>query len=280
VSPADAFDDVDDVVWSRDSTSFLITGEFTEAGFFELALVDVTGAKPVATPLVARADIAATAGASGALQPLARRGGIVVFKGRMDDDNRVKLYSVNATGGDIQVLPGSEIVRADDSFANIGRTDASPNGELVAFAADTTAGIFDVYVVASDGSGAPELLTAGLTRGGPDTGQPIKWRRDGQAVAFVADYTVAAKGEPYIALLDGSGQRRLINMAPDAANIDCKSVDWSPDASQIFVVANYLVTSDDELFVLDAAATDQEAATLVLDTVESGDLRFDLTVTN
>jgi Tol biopolymer transport system component len=279
VSPADAFDDVDDVVWSRDSSSFLITGEFTEAGFFELAVVDVTGAKPALTTLVARGDIAATAGASGAIQPLARRGNVVVFKGRMDDDNRIKLYTVDATGGGVDVLPGSEIVREDDTFASIGRTDASPNGESIAFAADTTEGIFDVYVIPSEG-GTAQPLTSGLTRGGPETGQPIKWRRDGQSVAFVADYTVAGKGEPWIAPVDGSGHRRLINMAPDSPGIGCESVDWSPDGSQVFVVANYVLASEDELFVLDAAATDQETATLVLDTVEGGDLRFDLTVTN
>ncbi len=279
VSPATAIGNVDDLVWSRNSNSLLVTGIFTQAGFFEMILVDLGGKDPTPVPLIERADILCTAGSCGVIQPLVRLGANVVFKGRMDEDNRNKLYIIDAAGvGPVQVLPESQILREDGTTtAGLGRVDVSPDGNQLAFAADRTPGVFDLWVMPSSGSAAPQQMTSGLTAGAPTTGNPLKWRPDNQAIAVIATWGVPGKLEPFVVPLDGSGQRRVISVGDDT--VATQAVDWSDDGSQVFVVADYLTNEEYELFSVDAAATDETAPTLVFDTVAGGSLRHDLTLT-
>ena len=282
VSPAGAVDDVDDLVWSRNSNSLLVTGFFTEPGFYELTLVDLTGDTPDFVPLVTRDDILATSPSSGVIQPLVRLGTTVIFKGRMEADNRNKLYIVDTAGtGQAEVLPNSQLMRDDGTTAALGRVDISPDGNQLALASDrATAGVFDLYIMPSNGSAAAQQLTSGLTFGAPVTDNPIKWRPDAQAVAVIATWGgVSGKNEPFVVPFDGTGQTRVIDMAAGNASVDADSVDWSGDGSQIFVVANYLAPTEFELFSVDAATADQTTPTLVFDVPAGGTLRHDITLT-
>jgi len=286
VSPAAATDDVDDLVWSRDSTSLLLTGDFTEASFFELMIVDVTKEDPTTLTLINRADIAATTTSAGAIQPIMARAGQVLFRGRLDVDNVMKLYVIDAAGGPPQVLPNSTIQRTDGmTIAAVGAVGLSPNQQRLAFAADETSGVFDLWVIPSLGEAAPTRVTSGLTLPpngtiNPIPSQPIKWRRDNLAVAFIADYVTVDKNEAFIAPVDGSGHVRLTNILPDDNTIDAEAVDWSPDGSQVFVVGDFVTSNEVELFALDPEVPDQTTPPLVLDVITGGDLRFDITVTN
>ena len=279
VSPAAAIGNAENLVWSRNSNSLLVTGIFTEAQNFEMILVDLGGKDPTPVPLIELGDILATAGNRGVIQPLVRLGSNVLFKGRMDEDNRTKIYIIDAAGvGPAQVLPESQILREDGTTpALLGRVDVSPDGNQLAFAADRTQGVSDLFVMPSSGSAAPTQVTSGLTTGAPTTGNPIKWRPDNQAVAVVASWGVPGKLEPFVVPLDGSGQRRVISVGD--ANIGTESVDWSDDGSQIFVVADYITDQEFELFTVDAAATDETAPALVFDVVAGGTLRHDITLT-
>ena len=90
----------------------------------------------------------------------------------------------------------------------------------------------------------PTQVTTGLTAGAPVTGNPIKWSPDDQSLAVIA--TWGGRREPFVVPLDGSGQRRVLNVAATTATTE--SVDWSDDGSQIFVVADYLTDAQFELF--------------------------------
>jgi Tol biopolymer transport system component len=289
ISPFDAIDDVDDLVWTADSSSVLITGDFTQAEYFELMMIDVTGASPSSTTLVSREQILATATAAGVHQPILGRNGRVLFKGRMDADNLVKLYVVDVDGGNLGVLPMSQIPRTDGTtIAEVASVGLSPDGDQLAFGADETIGAYDLWVVPTTGApAAPTRLTTGIVP--PDSGtinpefaQPLKWRNDGLEIAFLADYATLNKNEPFVVPVDDleeTGQRRIVNIGPTVANSDATAVAWSPDGTQLFLVADHLVGNEIELFVADPALTDGEAA-LVLDVVESGDLRGDLTISD
>lgn len=283
VSPADAPGDVDDVLWSRDSTSVLTTVDSDDTNAFELWITDVTVATPVPTLLVPRDSILATATPRGVIRPIVAASGRVLFRGRLEVDNIFRLHVVDLDGN-ISVLQGSEITRADQSIADVGAVGSSPNGNQIAFAADEVLGTVDVWVLPIQGAAAATRLTTGLVapKGetiNPDQSQLLKWRPDGQAIAFIADYATPTKDEPFVVSLDGSGPRRLAIIGPADAAADAEAVAWSPDGAQLFVVADHQVPNDTELFALDPALTDQEP-TLVVDVTPGGDLRTDIKVSD
>lgn len=290
ISPAGAIDDVDDIVWTANSENVLITGDFTQAEYFELMIVDVSDSTPSSTTLVSREQIeATTVSAAGVIQPILGRDGRVLFKGRLDADNVVKLYVVDTDGGNLGVLPMSQIPRTDGTtIAEVASVGLSPDGNQLAFGADETVGAYDLWVVPTTGAPAPPTrLTAGIVPPptgviNPEFGQPLKWRNDGLEIAFLADYATLNKNEPFVVPVDDlpeTGQRRVVNIGPADANADAEAVAWSPDGLQLFIVADHVVGNQIELFVADPALTDGEAL-LVLGVPEGGDMRGDLTISD
>lgn len=289
VSPVDGADDVDDLVWSSDSRFIMVTGDFTEADHFELYVTDVTAASPSPVRLISRADIQTTTTASaGVLQPIQARDGQILFKGRIAADDAIRLHRVPLAGGAITVLPQSEIPRVGGGtgIADYGSIGLSPDGNQIAFAADETPGIYDLWAMPVSGSEPPTRLTAGLVAPAPpavirpDPGQPLRWSPDGQQVAFTADYVTLRKDDAFVALLDGSGHRRVVDVGGGAdPNADVESLGWSPDGTQLYMVADQQTPNQVELFVLDPTLTDQ-TPTLVLGVPTGGNLRGDITVSN
>ncbi|HTE56023.1 MAG TPA: hypothetical protein VK698_34465 [Kofleriaceae bacterium] len=285
VSPAGANDDVDDLVWSADSSFIMVTGDFTEAGFFELLITDVTQTNPTPVTLVSRAEILSTVAPAGVIQPIQGRGGSVLFKGRIAADDAIRLHRVATTGGSpVSVLPQSEIPRTDGTtIATIGSVGLSPDGNQIAFGADETLNVYDLWAMPVSGGEPPTRLTTGLVPPGgenrinPDFGQPLKWRPDGLEIAFLANYGTLSKNEPFVAPLDGSGQRKLATIGPADPNADAEAVGWSPDGTQLYLVADHATPNQIELFLLDPALADQEP-TPVLAATSGGDLRGDITV--
>jgi dipeptidyl aminopeptidase/acylaminoacyl peptidase len=279
VSPAHASDDpdldADFLVWSRDSQALVVTGDFTENGFNEMWIADVTVADPQPVALVDRERIASDGiGLNGAVVPLLIDGNRVLFKGRLDADNRYKLWLIDQDGQNEEILPNSEIARVDDSLADVGAVGLSPDRLRIAFTADQVETIYDVWVMPVDGSMAPSQLTADLVIDdtSPNHTPPLKWSPDGQSLAFIADYASDGKIEPYVVPVAGGGQTRLaiIGASPDDGT-DAISVAWSPAGDALYLVADHRVDNDTELFVLDPTQADQEPV-LVIGVPESGDV--------
>jgi hypothetical protein len=243
-----------------------------------MVITDVTDATPNPVPLISIEDIAATVGSVGVIQPVADGNGNIFFLGRLDADNRFKFYTVPASGtGSAQVVVNSEILREDGAtFAEPQNAfSLSPDLTQVAFAADQQReGVFDVWVMPVDGSAVPTPVTVGVTQGGPAR-QPIKWRPDGTAVAFPADYDVNGRDTPFVAPVDGTGQIRLHTFAN--INADAYAVAWAPNGETLFMVAG--PSNNRDLFALDPTLADQQPV-LVFALPGGGNLRGDINVSD
>jgi Tol biopolymer transport system component len=279
VSPAHGSEsgdlDADDLVWSTDSHNLVVTGDFTANDFQEMWISDVTVADPTPAPLIDRDRIAADAvGAKGAILPLLVDGGRVLFRSRLDADNRYKLSVIDTNGQNEALLANSEIARVDDSIADLGTATLSPDRSKIAFAADQVATIYDVWVMPADGSMSPTQLTEGLASEdtNPIHTQPLKWSPNGTSLAFIADYVSDGKDEPYVVPVGGGGQVRLAVIGVSTADTqDATSIAWSPAGDAVFVVADHREDNESELYRLDPGMEDQEAA-LALEAPDSGDL--------
>jgi Tol biopolymer transport system component len=281
VSPEASVGDVDDLVWFADSNTLMFTGDFTEIRVFELWSVDVTAATPTAEPLIPRAAILAAPPAAGVIQPVLGRDGTILVKARIDADRVIRFHTLDDDGQNLDVLPNSVITRTDGTtIAELGQNGLSPDGTQIAFTADETLGVHDVWVMPVDGSAAPTQVTTGLVAPpagviNPSTGQRLRWSPDGTQIAFIADYVTVNKDEPFVAPVNGDGQVRLANIGPADDAADAISMTWSPDGSQLFVVADHATPNVVELFALAPDLTDQEP-TLVFAMPEGGDLRGDV----
>jgi Tol biopolymer transport system component len=267
-SSADDGLDARDMLWSNDSTHLVVTGDFTDNDFLEMWIADVTAADPEPTAIIDRARIEADAvGSKGAILPLLVSGDRVLFRSRLDDDDdgedsdvdRFKISLIGTDGEGEELLANSEIARVDDSIADVGTVTLSPDGSQIAFSADQTATIYDVWVMPSDGSTAPSQLTTGLavTSSNPIHTQPLRWSPDGQSIAFVADYDESDKTEPYVLPVAGGGQVRLATIGDPEDDRDANSIVWSPAGEVLFMVADVAANNDTHLFRLDPAQANQ-----------------------
>ncbi len=281
VSPAHGSDsgdlDARDMLWSSDSTQLVVTGDFTDNDFVEMWIADVTVADPEPVALIDRARIEADAvGSKGAILPLLVSGDRVLFRSRLDDDgeaDRFKISLIGTDGEGEELLANSELTRVDDSIADVGTVTLSPDGSQVAFTADQTATIYDVWVMPVDGSTAPTQLTTGLAveNSNPIHTQPLRWSPDGQSIAFVADYDESDKTEPYVLPVAGGGQVRLATIGDPEDDRDANSIVWSPSGDTLYMVADVAVNNDTHLFRLDPAQADQTPE-LALGAPADGDL--------
>lgn len=266
--------DADDLVWSTDSRYLVVTGDFTQNDFQEMWIADLSAAEPEPVVLIDRDRIDSTGiGAKGAILPLLIEDGRVLFRSRLDADDRFKVSLIDIDGQNEALLPNSEIARVDDSIADVGTVTLSPDRSQIAFSADQVATIYDLWVMPVDGSLAPTQLTDGLAveETNPIHTQPLKWSPDGQSIAFLADYAEDGKNEPYVLPLSGSGQVRLAVIGDPEDDRDADSIAWTPAGDALFMVADALVNNDSELFRLDPAQADQTPA-MAIDAPDSGDL--------
>jgi len=266
--------DASQLAWSTDSHSLVVTGDFTQNDFQEMWIADVTVADPEPVQLISRDRIEATGvGAKGAIIPLQVEGGKVLFRGKLDADELVKLTVIDVDGQNEALLGNSQITRTDDSTADTGAATLSPDGSKIAFTADETATIYDVWVMPADGSAAPTKLTTGLAveDSNPVHTQPLKWSPNGQSIAFLADYAADGKTEPYVLPVAGGGQVRLAIIGDPEDDRDAVSIAWSPAGDALFLAADAVVNNDTELFRLDPAMQEQ-TPTIAIDAPTDGDL--------
>jgi len=266
--------DADDLVWSTDSHSVVVTGDFTANDFQEMWITDVSVADPAPVALIDRARIESDGlGAKGAILPLLADGSHVLFRSRLDADNRYKLSIIDTDGQNEELLANSEIARIDDSIADVGTVTLSPDRTQVAFTADQVLTTYDVWVMPVDGSMSPTQLTEGLDKENtnPIHTQPLKWSSNGNSLAFLADYGEDNKYEPYVAPVAGGGQVRLAAIGDPEDDRDADSIAWTPAGDALFVVADARLNNEAELFRLDPAMANQEPA-LALEAPDSGDL--------
>jgi Tol biopolymer transport system component len=101
----------------------------------------------------------------------------------------------------------------------------SPDGTRIAFITDRT-GSHQVFVMASDGSGAVQL-----THDGREHGQLPDWSPDGQSIAYQT--STPDGGRIWVMSADGSGAHELVS-AP--AGTEDFGAAWSPDGTRVAFV--------------------------------------------
>jgi hypothetical protein len=269
--------DAHDIIWSGDSTQVIMTGDFTQDDHLELWIADATAATPNPTALVGRAQIMSTnSGARGVVGPIFMTvHGKILFKSRMEADNAVKLHWVNPDGTSLEIVPSTSILRADDSIAQIGSIGVSTSGEQIAFAADEVQGAYEIFIMPIDGSSTATRITSGTVAAArnPNPWAPLWWSPDDARIAFVADYALDNKYEPYVVALVGGGEVKLASIGDPTSNVqNAKELAWVPDSSTIYMIADHAIDNDDSLFALDADSEDQTPAT-GFDVVGDGDIR-------
>lgn len=121
----------------------------------------------------------------------------------------------------------------------------SPDGTLVAYVRTTTDPASlkrnsDIWVVASDGSGAPKLLV-----GGEKTENTPRWAPDGRHIAFIS--TRDGASQIYVADSDGRGIRRITNVDGGVQ----PPLVFSPDGATLAFVADVKMAPDPPVAVHD-----------------------------
>jgi hypothetical protein len=269
--------DAHEIIWSRDSTQVIMTGDFTQDDHIELWIADATSATPAPAALIGREQILSTgSGAKGVVGPVfMTASGQILFKSRLEGDDAFKLHWLDGDGSGLEIVPGTAIMRADDSIAQIGSIGLSTSGDQIAFAADAVQSAYDVFVTPLDGSAAVTRLTSGALPAArnPNPFVPLWWSPDDGRIAFVADYAIDNKYEPYVVRLDGGGEVKLASIGDPGDNVqNAKELAWVPDGSAIYMIADHAIDNDDSLFVLDPDSPDQ-IPTAAFHVVSDGDIR-------
>jgi Tol biopolymer transport system component len=156
-------------------------------------------------------------------------GSNLVYAAAFGDPQRWELFTVGADGiGRAQITSGGQgMVR------NI-QPSWSPDGSTIAFLREINSD-GAIYVVQSDGT---ELHRVAATRPTFYTGAEPAWSPDGSKIAYtngvnsgISRYGPPPGQEIFVVDADGSGERRLTELAPKL--VADGSPTWSPDGDQI-----------------------------------------------
>ncbi|MEQ8660236.1 MAG: hypothetical protein RLW62_05425, partial [Gammaproteobacteria bacterium] len=188
-------------------------------------------------------------------------GARVFFRANKDALDKVELYSVPTTGGVEPVkLNGMLVAGGSTADANLVNPDVgfqvSPDGATVVYRADQdTDEVFELYVVAADGSGAATRLTPTPPNGGDvlaeltyQYGDGFRFSADGQRVIYRADHTTNDVVELYSVQVDGSAAPVRIN-GPLVTNGDVSRFAMSPDGVSVVYRADQHVNNREEFFI-------------------------------
>lgn len=245
---------------------------------FALWAVEVTGASPVASEIVATAE-ATTLG----VQPLlgfddADR---VYFASDFEQMGTYRIYRANLDGTGRGQVSGSDLVNGggEASIRTFGLNDA---GTHLAISADApAAGLFQVYVI-DLATGVPDRVsnvtstppTAGSFFG-PGANDPIVWGPLGDYLAVVSDWPKDASELDdayglYVLPTTNNGGERLVGQ-PDMVGQDVLQVAFAPSGQQIFLRGDLLADDNDELFLTaNIWSVDVDPATIRIEDVPTG----------
>lgn len=153
------------------------------------------------------------------------------------------LFVAPAGGGTARRLTALEAARA-------GEASWSPDGQTIAFAADTD-GHFDIYLVSVEGGDLRTLVP------GPTNDREPAWSPDGQWIAFTSDRSGPGATEVWRVGVSGGPYKQLTD------NVNSSfSPAWSPDGQWIVFLSDRRTTTD--LYLMTANG-DGERALLVRD---------------
>ena len=156
-------------------------------------------------------------------------------------DGDYAVFEMNADGGGQRRLTENDDADSGTEAAVFFQLDPdwSRDGTRIAYTGKRS-GSYDIYVMASDGTGTRRLTTTN-----DDDTQPT-WSSDGERIAF------AREGDIYVMNADGSGALRVSD--PFAEEIDPA---WSPDGRFIAYVRREPGTPTREIWIMRPDGTDR-----------------------
>ncbi len=144
------------------------------------------------------------------------QGRYIIYTGYQD--RNPDLYLANLDKGREWKLYGKRGLNLAGSF--------SPDGSMVAFARENSAGNIDIYIIGTDGTGLKRVTSSSSIEISPT------WSPDGKLLAFVSDRT----GSPQIYILDltkgaESNRNRAVRISRQGSYNSSPA--WSPDGRYI-----------------------------------------------
>ncbi len=274
--------DVLTLTWVDDD-HIAFVGDVVTDGVNNIYTVNVTTGLPSMMPLVPPASLTSSAEVSSANIEVDEMGRIYFVSDHAVDGTFV-LYRANVDGSGLEMVPGTQVMRGDDSIANIGAWSLSPSKAQLAFAADAPSeDLFQVRILDLD-SGMPSIIVSDITTDAPASGSrgptpfaPLHWSPDEQTLAVVADWPVTGteSDNDFAAFLiptraPAGGVRVLAPSAFDS-NMDVQAALFSADGGYLFVWGDLVDNNDSELYATsDFATADQSPATLLIQDVDTG----------
>ena len=234
---------------------------------FELYSVPSDGSAPavkLSQPPIANGDVFSF---SIAFSPDSSR---VLYRGRLEDPNRVELYSVLADGS---ALP----IKLNPAFVTGGVVEAvqvTPDSSHAVFTATTNGSVaVELYSAPVDGSTPAVRLTTLPNFRGVEPDYQI--RADGLAVYFRANPASSTRFELYGVPVDGSSAPVRLSALPVAGG-SVTSFALSPDQSLLVYLSDQRINDVFELFAVSTAGGPVIALTVLPATADVTSFRIDL----
>ena len=229
--------------WSPDGSKILLlkgspgdVDNAPEVSTYDLYVVNVDGTNPVLLGKTSRIGLRSTVWSPD--------GSKILFpRAREREEDLYDLYVMNADGTNPTLL-GNMSLAYYDGYVNVQHKAVwSPDGSKIVFPRARERGeeLYDLYVVNTDGTNPPVLLTANLPSNlGPPERQlvwPPRWSPDGTKIAFEA---AAPSSSLFVINADGTN---LVRLRSDS-HWTLRNPRWTPDGTKILLTASPRVYPD------------------------------------
>lgn len=272
--------------WAANSTDLVFTGDMDTNSVTDIWSVDTTAGTPTPVPLVPLNLTSNNNEVSGHVE--FDSNGKVYFKSS-HAGGTYYLYRCDIDGQNLEVVPGTDLTNGGGQ-AEIGSWGLSPNGQILAFAAESpTEYLAQVYTMPLSGTTSTvvsnvQSAVTGTSSFGP-TYYPISWSPDGNHLAVVSDWQVNSVGfnndfAAFIVPSSGSaGGIRLAGPSTANDNQDVNEVLFTADSARLIIMGDLVTNNNTEVYATnDLTTADQSVTAIRVEEAVSGGDVFDIIV--
>jgi Tol biopolymer transport system component len=235
--------------WSPDSSKIVYIADQDTNDVFELYVVNSDGSgliKVSGTMMDLESDVGLS---NFTWSP---DGSKIAYRADQDTNEVFELYVVNSDGtGRIKVSGTMDGDVDSDSKSFRWSSDGS---KIVYLADQDTAGVLELYVVNSDGTGRIKVSGTMVLNGDVQNWSPTwAWFPDDSKIAYTADQDTDGVDELYVVNSDGTGRIKVSGTMVSGGNIDI--IYLSSDGRKIAYLADQDTDGVNELYVVNSDGT-------------------------